>query len=385
MSFNGDRLRIARIYRNMTISDLQKKISVTKQAISQYEKGIIAPKSEVLFQLVSVLKFPLAFFTEIDNGTTKVENTFFRSISSAKTLDLNTQEIKAEIIVRLYNFLNGYVNFPKLKLPDIDYKNATDIEDAVLMLRGFWGLNNDPIINIVDLLEKNGIIVSSIDTDSSKIDAFTQIHRINDHHQFCVVLGNDNQSMVRRNYDAAHELGHIILHRKLANIKELSNVEFKKMEIEANQFAASFLLPKNDFFADLVNPTNLEAYLELKKKWRVSVPTMVMRAKQLGRVNNLKYQNLMKLISYKKWRNGEPYDDVWELQRPQLFRNAIKILKESNVLTGQQLMTELSKHKFTINIEEVEVLLALDPGTLVDKGSLKDKGLIVSIKRVKEF
>jgi len=48
-------------------------------------------------------------------------------------------------------------------------------------------------------------------------------------------------------------------------------------------------------------------------------------------------------------------------------------------------MTELSKHKFTINIEEVEVLLALDPGTLVDKGSLKDKGLIVSIKRVKEF
>jgi len=272
--------------------------------MSQYEKGIIAPKSEVLFQLVSVLKFPLAFFTEIDNGTTKVENTFFRSISSAKTLDLNTQEIKAEIIVRLYNFLNGYVNFPKLKLPDIDYKNATDIEDAVLMLRGFWGLNNDPIINIVDLLEKNGIIVSSIDTDSSKIDAFTQIHRINDHHQFCVVLGNDNQSMVRRNYDAAHELGHIILHRKLANIKELSNVEFKKMEIEANQFAASFLLPKNDFFADLVNPTNLEAYLELKKKWRVSVPTMVMRAKQLGRVNNLKYQNLMKLISYKKWRNG---------------------------------------------------------------------------------
>ena len=48
MNFNGDRLRIARIYRNMTISDLGKKISVTKQAISQYEKGIIAPKSEVL-------------------------------------------------------------------------------------------------------------------------------------------------------------------------------------------------------------------------------------------------------------------------------------------------------------------------------------------------
>jgi hypothetical protein len=28
-------------------------------------------------------------------------------------------------------------------------------------------------------------------------------------------------------------------------------------------------------------------------------------------------------------------------------------------------MSELSKHKFTINVEEVEVLLDLDPGTLV--------------------
>ncbi|MBU3188216.1 XRE family transcriptional regulator [Clostridium bowmanii] len=380
MNFNGDRLKIARIYRNMTISDLEKKISVTKQAISQYEKGTISPKSEVLFQLVFVLRFPLDFFYEVDKRTTKIENTFFRSLSSAKTLDLNTQEVKAEIIVRLYNFLNDYVNFPKLKLPAIDYKNVIDIEDVTLTLRGFWGLNNDPIENIVGLLEKNGIIVSSLATDTTKISAFTQVHKINDHHQFCVVLGNDKRSMVRRNFDAAHELGHIILHSKLINIKELSKEEFKKMEVEANQFATSFLLPKNNFFADLVNPTNLEAYLNLKKKWKVSVSAMVVRAKQLGRINSLQYQNLMKLISYKKWVKVEPYDDVWQIQPPQLFRKAIKILKESNVLTGQQLMTELSKYKFTINVDEVEVLLDLEPGTLVEKRSEKDKGLILSIK-----
>jgi Zn-dependent peptidase ImmA (M78 family)/DNA-binding XRE family transcriptional regulator len=381
MNFNGDRLRIARIYRNMTINDLEKKISVTKQAISQYEKGIIAPKSEVLFQLVSVLRFPLDFFTEIDNGDTKVENTFFRSLSGVKKLDLNTEEIKTEIIVRLYNFLNGYLEFPKLELPTIDYKNVIDIEDATLKLRGFWGLNNDPIVNIVDLLEKNGIIVSSLATDSTKIDAFTQIHKINGHHQFCVVLGNEKQSMVRRNFDAAHELGHIILHSKLSNIKDLSNQEFKELEVEANHFAAAFLLPKNDFFADLVNPTKLEAYLQLKKKWKVSVSAMVMRAKQLGRVSSLQYKNLMKLISYKKWGKVEPYDDVWKIQRPQLFKKAIKMLKENNVLTGQQLMIELSKYKFTINVEEVEVLLDLDPGTLVEKRSEKDNELILSIKR----
>ena len=44
-------------------------------------------------------------------------------------------------------------------------------------------------------------------------------------------------------------------------------------------------------------------------------------------------------------------------------------------------MLELSKHKFTINVEEVEVLLDLNPGTLVEKRSEKDKELVLSIKR----
>jgi len=43
-------------------------------------------------------------------------------------------------------------------------------------------------------------------------------------------------------------------------------------------------------------------------------------------------------------------------------------------------MIELSKYKFTINVEEVEVLLDLDPGTLVEKRTEKDKELILSIK-----
>jgi Zn-dependent peptidase ImmA (M78 family)/DNA-binding XRE family transcriptional regulator len=380
MNFSGERLRKARIYRNMTISDLADKISVSKQAISQYEKELITPKPEVLFQLVSVLRFPMAFFKE-DTTNIKVENTFFRALSSAKTLDLNTQEVKTEIIVRIYNFLNRYLNFPELDLPDTDQIETEDIEDITGMVRSYWGLNETPILNMVSLLEKKGIIVSSLSTDSQKIDAFTQIHTTNGNQQFCVVLGNDKQSMVRRNFDAAHELGHIILHNKLINIKDLSKDEFKKIESEANQFAASFLLPRNAFFSDLVNPTSLDAYLMLKKKWKVSIAAMVMRAKQLGRINSTQYQNLMKQISYRKWRKGEPYDDTWEIQRPQLFKKAIKILIDNNVLSGSQLVMELSKDKYSINPEEIEILLDLEPGTLIEKKAPDNKGLVLTLKR----
>lgn len=381
MNFNGERLRKARIYRNMTISELAEKISVSKQAVSQYEKELITPKPDVLFKLVSVLEFPMAFFTEKDDVNTKVENTFFRALSSARTLDLNTQEVKTEVIVRIYNFLNGYLNFPELDLPNTDQIETSEIEEVAGMVRSYWGLSEEPVINMVSLLEKKGIIVSSLPTETQKIDAFTQIHTINGRQQFCVVLGNDKQSMVRRNFDAAHELGHIILHNKLINIKDLSNEEFKKIESEANQFAASFLMPKNAFFADLINATNLDAYLLLKKKWKVSIAAMVMRAKQLGRINSTQYQNLMKQISYRKWRKGEPYDDIWEVQRPQLFKKSIKILKENNVLSGHQLIAELSKDKYSINAREVEILLDLEEGTLVESKSKNDLGLVLSLKK----
>lgn len=381
MNFSGDRLRTARIYRNMTISDLADKISVSKQAISQYEKELIAPKPEVLFKLVSILEFPMAFFTEQDDVKTKIENTFFRALSSTRTLDLNTQEIKTEIIVRIYNFLSGYLNFPRLDLPNTDQIESSEIEEVASMVRSYWGLSEEPIINMVSLLEKKGMIISSFATETDKIDAFTQIHTINGEQQFCIVLGNDKQSMVRRNFDAAHELGHIILHNKLINIKDLSNDEFKKIESEANQFAASFLMPKNAFFADLTNPTNIDSYLKLKKKWKISIAAMVMRAKQLGRINTTQYQNLMKQISYRKWRKGEPYDDIWEVQRPQLFKKAIKILIENNVLSSNQLMMELSKAKYTIYPKEVEILLDLEPGTLVEKKLQDDMGLVLTLRK----
>lgn len=381
MDFSGDRLRTARIYRNMTISDLADKISVSKQAISQYEKELIAPKPEVLFKLVSILEFPMAFFTEQGDVKTKIENTFFRALSSTRTLDLNTQEIKTEIIVRIYNFLSGYLNFPRLDLPNTDQIESSEIEEVASMVRSYWGLSEEPIINMVSLLEKKGMIISSFATETDKIDAFTQIHTINGEQQFCIVLGNDKQSMVRRNFDAAHELGHIILHNKLINIKDLSNDEFKKIESEANQFAASFLMPKNAFFADLTNPTNIDSYLKLKKKWKISIAAMVMRAKQLGRINATQYQNLMKQISYRKWRKGEPYDDIWEVQKPQLFKKAIKILKENNVLSANQLMMELSKAKYTIYPKEVEILLDLEPGTLVEKKLQDDMGLVLTLRK----
>lgn len=380
MNVNGERLKVARLFRNMSISELAERTSVTRQAISQYEKNQITPKSEVLFQMISVLKFPLAFFTESnDTGSTITENTFFRALTSAKTLDLDTQKIKTEFVFDIYKFLSSYLTFPTLDLPQVDYSGETP-EIIADSLRAYWNLWNKPVTNMVSLLEKKGIIVSSMKTDSQKIDAFTQIRVENGEKLFCVVLGSDKQSMVRRNFDAAHELGHIIMHKDFPDVKELEKDEFKSMENEANQFAAAFLLPRDAFFLDLVEPTKLNSYVELKKKWKVSIAAMIMRARQIERINPTQYQNLMKQLSYRKWRKCEPLDDVWQVNRPQLFKKSISILIENEVLSSSQVVSEFGKYGYYMNSEDIEQLIDLESGTLSDTGGEEDSSLVLSIK-----
>ncbi len=371
MAFNGERLKKARLYRNMTITELAEKINVSKQAISQFEKGTtnkgpISPKPDVLFAIVLALGFPKKFFEEYDDYDISIENTFFRALSSTKNLDKKTQEIKTELIVRLYNYLNSYLDFPRLDLPDVSEMENEDVDILASYVRNYWSLGQATIPNMVNLLESKGIIVSSFEVNNKKIDAFTQMHKLDNIEQFCVVLGNDKPSMVRRNFDCAHELGHILLHNSMGDLSLLESEEQRELEIQANQFAGAFLLPRESFFKDLLHPTDLDYYVQLKKKWKVSVSAMIFRARTLGRITNSEYQTLMKKMAIKKWRISEPYDDVWPLQKPTLFRKSFELLKNNGKMTNRQFIDRLSAKGLTLYAREIEELLSLEPGDLTD-------------------
>lgn len=383
-NFNGERLKLARIYRNMTASELADKIGVSRQAVLQYEKNESKPKLETEFTIITTLHFPRDFFYMDNINMVPVENTFFRALSTTKKIDLQTQEEKTKFIVYIYEFLNNYFNYPQLDLPkiniDIDLNDKDNIEDIANNVRSYWGLGFQPIENMVNLLENKGIIVSTLNINNKKIDAFTQVHEINNKEKYCVVLSNDKQSVARRNFDAAHELGHIILHKNIERLEELSSEEQKKLEDQANAFAAAFLLPKNVFFNDLKNPLDLEYYKELKKKWKVSIAAMVMRARQLGRINNSKYVDLVKSMNYRKWRTREPLDNQWKLQETILFKKSIDMLKNSNILSGSQIVYEIGKYGLPMYAEDIEELLDLEKGSLSEENKLKNNNIILQFK-----
>ena len=60
------RIKQARISRGLSMVELSDLVSVSKQAISQYEMGKNAPSKAILNAIVSVLKYPTSFFYKPD-------------------------------------------------------------------------------------------------------------------------------------------------------------------------------------------------------------------------------------------------------------------------------------------------------------------------------
>ena len=104
-----------------------------------------------------------------------------------------------------------------------------------MRVRQHWELGEQPIANMVSLLERNGIIVGEFATDSREIDAFYQYSEENNQPSYCVILGTDKHSFYRRQFNCAHELGHIILHERYDDLNEIDRDEYRRREDEANK------------------------------------------------------------------------------------------------------------------------------------------------------
>ncbi|KAB7668947.1 helix-turn-helix domain-containing protein [Bacillus sp. B1-b2] len=378
--FNGSRLREGRIYRGLTITDLANNLGVSKQMISKYENDKAVPTFESLLQISQLLRFPKEYFYE-DSIEVKTGNTYFRSLLTTGKKEREMQHDRVKYLTIIRSLLEEYVDFPDLDVPDFTERDTENVEEIAERLRESWGLSDQPVKDIVYLLETKGFVISSLNLDKKSIDAFGSQHEVNGKQYYSIVLGNDKNSFYRRQFDVAHELGHKVLHDPYMNLDDLSKEEFKQIEQEANDFAAAFLLPKESFYRDVsIHPNDLMYYKTLKKRWCVSIGAMVMRAYKLGVISDGTYQYMQRSISQKGWRTKEPLDDIKDMRDPVSMKQAVELLIENNYITGDEFMYKLSdNYGLSLYREEVEKLLGLEEGYLKTQTSVY-KDNIVSIK-----
>lgn len=175
-----------------------------------------------------------------------------------------------------------------------------------------------------------------------------------------VFLASEKESAARARYDVAHECGHLVLHRGVGQEDVEDPKVLRRIEDEANRFAGALLLPRQSF-PNEVFTTRLDAFVELKMRWKVSIQAMVYRCKDLGVFDEYQITNLYKQISARKWRTKEPLDDPNSnpLEQPKLLRRAVSMVLDANRKTPDDLAAELALAPGII-----ETLCNLDEGTL---------------------
>lgn len=370
---NCERLKEARLFRKMTMADLAQIVGINKQAISQFENCKNSPEPMTLRKIADALKFPYSFFVEPDPAST-VGNTYFRALYSSKKKDLAAQQVKAKYLAKIHSVLASKVRFKPLNLPDFAAHKTITIEEIAMRTRQYWDLGEAPIPNMVALLERNGIIVGEFATESREIDAFYQYYEEDDYPTYCVVLGTDKRSFYRRQFNCAHELGHILLHERYSDLNEIDRDEFREREDEANAFAAAFLLPAKAFGNDVAAyPNRLGHYIELKKKWNVSIMAMIMRAYALGYLSANQYSYLMRQMSTRGYRQTEPLDDSIEYKHPYALKQSINLLLTKGNMSGEDIMNLFTINKFSVSANVIEELLNLEEGTLSQPSKAESK------------
>lgn len=362
--FNSSRLEIARVYRGIGAKELAESIGVNRQTISMYENNKLTnPEMATLQKISNELHFPVKFFLESCPIDIKKSPTYFRSLLTTGKRYHKEQEAKLELIKIIYEYLSEYLTFKPLNLPAID--KCADIEEIALALRDCWGLGRKPIDNLVYRAESNGLIVIDFDSSSGDVDAFSHRVYTDDKDTFLIGYSRNKCTAARIHFDIAHELGHILLHDWNQNIENIEKEDFKELEQEAHNFASAFLLPKDEFIADIGKYAgNLAFYVEMKKRWKVSISAMIRRSFNLNLINSDEYQRLMRNMQKQGIKKIEPLDDKLVTAKPSLLREAVNILLSQNVVSPNEFLDELSSdYGLTIYPDELENLLGLKKGT----------------------
>lgn len=382
LDIEPERIREAIALRGWTATSLADELGVSRQTVSSYQCGETRIPYDNLLKISMILNLPFEYFYKPLNNGNEGGEVFYRTSYIPKRYK-SMYESKLNIIVETFDELSDYINFPKVNIPkykasgiedyleneDSRYENdknielmesrKLEIEDLTLQLREYWSLDEKPISNLVDVLSVNGFVISRIELEDKKTDAFSQwINEVP-----YIILGDGNKSSVRSRFNIAHELGHLILHKDITS--EQKKRYHKLLEKEANYFASSFLLPMESFSRELYT-TNINSFVPLKKKWKVSVGAMIVRAYHIGILTELQYSNLNRYLNQKGWRRKEPLDEVIEFEKPRIFKESLELLFTENIITVDEFLYSIS-----IYPEELEELCFLDKGFFEKFGSYR--------------
>jgi Zn-dependent peptidase ImmA (M78 family) len=294
MNVFAERLKSARKMKGWSLQELADNITIaiSKQALSKYEQNLMKPTGEVLIALAKALDVKPDYFLK----ETAIELAPVEFRKKAKLSQKQEDSIKEKV----KDFLERYLEVEQLlniktkfsnPIKKITISEVEDVEAAALKLLKGWNLGFDPIPNVIEMLEDNGIRVIEIDAPDEFDGLSTFVGNIP------VVVISRNYTVERKRFTALHELGHIVL-----DIEEGAD-----KERICNAFAGALLLP-DDCLEKLIGEkrSNIAPgeLVSIKEQFGISVQAIMMRAQLKGIIDKNSAGRFWKSMAGNKKEEG---------------------------------------------------------------------------------
>ena len=338
--FNATCLTLARKRRGIKKKELAELIGISERSISAYEKGDQQPESQSLAKIANALDFPIEFFLNTDPEELTPDIASFRSMTKMSARQRDIALGAGSIALMLNEWIESKFNLPAHNLPDLGRESgqltklsqesivqegmpfptstsSNEPEASAEALRSQWGLGELPAKNMITLLESKGIRVYSLAIDAKEVDAFSMWYGGKP-----FVFLNTYKSAEHCRFDAAHELGHLVLHRH-------GQSHGPELEREANAFASAFLMPRKSVLSNAPKAATLPALVRHKKYWNVSVAALNYRMHSLGITSDWTYRTLCIQIGEKGYRTDEPQGSPHE--KSVILEKVFSALREDGI------------------------------------------------------
>lgn len=339
----------------MSATALADTVGVSRQSITYYESGVSTPQPEVLTAISGVLSMPERYFlSEFD--PVEAPAIHFRALKKTPKKARQSARIKTTWIARLTRHVEKYVDLPRVFVPGLEAVDPrtlsnSDVDQIAEEVRVKWGLGDGPISDLCLLMENNGIVVSRFPLSHEAISGFS-LWEAHSNRPF-VTVNNRRSSSSRSRFDAAHELGHMVMHRGITERDQRDRGLYDLMEAQAHRFASSFLMPTSSFLRDFSYPS-LSAFEALKSKWKTSIKAMIYKSKHIGLLDSSMERQLY--IEYNSaYPVTEPYEDEIEPEEPRLLRRSVHLLVGEGLLSQEKLSQEIA-----VSSSEISQLASID-------------------------
>lgn len=355
-------MTIARRRRGLSKTKLAQQIGVDLRAVTAYESGEYPPATDTLARLNIVLGFPTEFFFGDDLDELNLETASFRAMTRMSASKRDMALGQGAIALHFSRWLDTKFELPAPNLPDLRCEPNPEV--AAESLRQAWGIGELSIRNMIHLLEAKGIRIFSLSIDTKEVDAFSVWK---DGLPF--IFLNTYKSAEHSRFDAAHELGHLVLHKHGIPRR-------RDAEKEAHLFASAFLMPRGSVIANAPKFPTYPLLIERKSIWLTSVSALNYRLHSLGLLTAWQYRGLSIEIA-KRGRETEPNEAPRETSL--LLPKMLQSLYEDGI-TRSQIARELA-----ISTSELEKLifgLAI-AGIKGGRSEAPDKHVAVNLRRVK--